>query len=175
LSSLVDVCVSEPAFLSKSFSDLFNLMLKISQNTNFSDENLREIGFEVTCSFVERKKKFFEKDKHKTRQFIEELFKYALEMDEEITEEWAVPKGDSYFDEEVISEEKVASSFSFLDRLLETYNSQFILPFISEIVIKLLENTSDYRYKYVALTSISNMLDHVEEIKDVEKIIPVNK
>jgi hypothetical protein len=36
-----------------------------------------------------------------------------------------------------------------------------------------LKNTSDFRYKYVGLTSISHMLDYVDDIKDVETIIPV--
>ena len=149
-------------------------MMKVSQNKEFDDENLRELGFEVVVSFCERKKAFFEKDTDKFKLFIEELFKYMLEMDEEVTEEWSTPAGESYFDEEVISEEKVATGISFLERLLECYSGKIMLPFISEIVLNFLKNTSDYRYKYIAFTTIVNMLDYVEDIKEIENIIPVS-
>ncbi len=105
--------------------------------------------------------------------FIEELFKYGLEMEESITDEWATPKGDSYFDEEVIHEEKVATTIECLQRLLEVFKSQEVLPYISEIVLNLLKNTNDFRYKYLALTSIANMMDYVDDMKDLENIIPV--
>jgi len=131
------------------------------------------MAFEVIVCFVERKKKFFEKDTDKLKLFIQELYKYGLEMDDEITEEWAIPKGDSYFDEEIISEEKVACALAFVERLSEVFSSKFFLPYISEIVLNLLKNTKDFRYKYLALSSISNMISFVDDIKDVESIIPV--
>lgn len=174
MASLADVCNCEPAVLNKSFSDLYTLMLKITQNKDFCEENIREMGFEVIVAFTERKKKFLDKDELKMKEFIQELYKYGLEMDEEITEDWAIPKGDSYFDEEVIYEEKVASSMAFLERLLEVFSSKTILPFISNIVLDLLKNTNDFRFKYLALISIGNMVDYVDDIKDIETVIPVN-
>ena len=147
-------------------------MIKVTQNQGLSD-NIREIGFEVIVSFVERKKKFFDKDNEKFKLFIQELFKYGLEMDEDITDEWATPKAESYFDEDIIMDEKVACSIALLERLLDIFSEEVILPYISEIVLNLLKNTSDFRYKYIALVSISHMVDYVDEIKDVESIIPV--
>jgi len=149
-------------------------MVKIAQHKDFSDENIREMAFEVVVCYIERKKNPFSKDPEKMKLFIQELYKYGLEMDEEITEEWATPKEESYFDEELIFEEKVASAVGFLERLLEMFSSQVILPHISEIVLNLLKNTTDYRYKYLGLTSISNMLDYVDDMKDIESILPVS-
>lgn len=147
-------------------------MLKIAEYKEFSDESLRDMAFEVVVSFIERKKKHF--DDTKLRSFIELLFRYGLEMEDEITEEWAIPSGESYLDEDVILEEKVSSAISFLERLMEVFSSNKILGIISEIVINLLNNTTDFRYKYLALTSISNMLDYVDDLKEVESIIDVS-
>ena len=147
-------------------------MIKIFQKKDYMDENIRELGFEVIVSLVERKNKLFSNDQTKLKQFIEELYKYALEMEKDITEDWATPTQNSYYDEDFIYEEKVSSAFSYIDRLVECLDYKLLLPLLSEIVLQLLANDKDWTFKYIALLSISQITCYIDDIALIENIIP---
>ena len=87
-------------------------MTKIMDKRDFADESLRELGYEIIISLAERIPKLLEKDQPRIKDFLEKLFKYSLEMDNEISNEWCSPKTESYFEEEFIPEESVSTTLS---------------------------------------------------------------
>jgi len=151
---------------------LFILMGKTAEVKDFSDEKIREMAFEVIVNLVERRNNLLVKDVTKLKTFIELLYKYALEMDTDVTEDWATPNSLSYFDEEFIFEENVSTAISFIDRLMEHLSCNFMLPHLSEIIIQLLNKTNDFRYKYIGLLSISQVMNNVDEMSTIENIFP---
>ena len=87
--SIIQMFSDETAFLFKPhFDDLFILMGKISECNKFMDEKLRDIGFEVIISLVEHKSSYLKETQFKV--LIQSLFKYALEIDKEIYDEWRI-------------------------------------------------------------------------------------
>jgi hypothetical protein len=170
LKSLTDISSSEPALFVKHFSDLYILMNKVYSKKDFVDENIRELGFEVIVNLVERKPKLFQNDPERLKAFLEELFKYALEMEKEVTEEWATPAQISYFEEDFIYEEKVNSAFSYIDRLVECLDYKFLLPYLSTIILQLLTNENDWRYKYIAFLCVSQVTCYVDDMTMIDTI-----
>ena len=148
-------------------------MSKIMDKKDFADTYLRELGYEVVVSLVERIPKLFEKDETKLKDFLEKLFKYSLEMDTEIEPEWCTPKTESYFEEEFIPEENVSTSLSILVRLIECLGKKFLLPYISEVVMQLIQNEKDWRYKYVAFMTIAQIVEFIDDMQNIENLMPV--
>ena len=148
-------------------------MGKIHEKTDFDDESIRILGFEILISIVEKKKELLSKDLAKVKVLIEQNFKYALEIDQEITSEWLYPKGESYLEEEIIEEEKVRTSMSFLERIIHIATPTEILPFISECVLTLLKNNGGWKFKYLALMTISQIAEHIQDLTQVEPILDV--
>jgi hypothetical protein len=145
-------------------------MSKVYEKTDFLDENIRELGFEVVVNLVERKPKLFLNDSDKVKAFLQALFKYAFEMEKEITDEWATPTQLSYFEEDFIYEEKVNAAFSYIDRLVECLDYKYLLPFLSEIILQLLANENDWRCKYVAFLSVSQVICYIDDMTVIESI-----
>ena len=149
-------------------------MGKIMDKKDFADTNLRELGYEVVISLVERIPKLFEKDETKLKDYLERLFKYSLEMDNDIDQEWCTPKTESYFEEEFIPEENVSTSLSIIVRMIECLGKKHFLPFVSEIVMNLIQNEKDWRYKYVAFMTIAQIVEFIDDMKNIENLLPVN-
>ncbi len=158
----------------KLFGDLFILMGKIHEKKDFDDESIRVLGFEILISIIEKKKELISKDLPKIKMLIEQNFKYALEIDLEISNEWLYPKGESYLEEEIIEEEKIRNSMSFLERIITFSSKKEILPFISECILTLLKNDSEWKFKYLALMTISQIAEHIEDLSHIEPILDVN-
>lgn len=172
LKAITDICCSEPVLFKKSFGDLFTLMMKIAAKKDYTDEHIREMGFEVIVNLVERRTNLFVKDDSKTKAFIDQVYQYALEMDKEITDEWATPVTTSYVEEEFIFEENVSACFSFVDRLIEHLGDKYMLPLLREIIMNLLGAEKDFRYRYIGLLSISQMISYVDDMSIIENIFP---
>lgn len=149
-------------------------MSKIMDKKDFADANLRELGYEVVISIVERIPKLFEKDDIKLKDYLSRLFKYSLEMDNEIDQEWCTPKTESYFEEEFIPEENVSMTLSIMVRMIECLGKKMFLPFISEIVMNLIQNDKDWRFKYVAFMTIAQIVEFIDDMNNIENLMPVN-
>jgi hypothetical protein len=145
-------------------------MSKVYGKEDFIDENIRELGFEVIVNLVERKPKLLLNDPEKVKHILEQLFKYALEMDKEVTDDWATPTQLSYFEEDFIYEEKVNSAFSYIDRLVECLDYKFLLPYLSTIILQLLSNENDWRHKYIALLSVSQVTCYIDDMTLIDSI-----
>lgn len=146
-------------------------MVKIIEKKDYLDEKIRDIGFEVIVKFAERVPSVLQKDSEKLSHFVELIYKYALEMEKEITDEWCTPKENDYLDEEIITDDKLSSAFSFLDRLILRLKDETLVE-LQKIISKLLEVQGDYSYKYIALLSISEITNHVDDISHIESILP---
>ena len=172
--AIIEMSNSSSAFLFKPhFTDLFILMGKITEKNDFDDEHLRELGFEVIIGLIEVKPNFLKGDDEKTKVFVEAIYKYGLTMEKEITDDWATPNQDSYFDEELIYEKEVASAVSFLERLVDSIGEETMLPVISQCISGLIENTQDWRYKYVGIMSFKQIIGHCDDMVTIDKMFPV--
>lgn len=163
--AFIEMCTESTVFLFKPFfSDLFILMGKISEKKDYDDDNIRELAYEVVVNLIEYKPNLFSNDQERLKVFVEALFKYALEMDKEIEEEWATPSQLSYFDMETIYEKEVNCAITFVERLIDTLSPSVMLPILSDYVTKLVANEQDFRYKYLGIMIFKVIITHVDDM-----------
>jgi len=149
-------------------------MTKVIEKNDLMDEKIREFAFDVITNTVERSPKLFSKDTEKLNHFFELLFKYALELEKDISEEWLNPSFGNYIEDET-TEEKPKIVFSFIYRLNETLTSKIVLVQIQKIIEKLFSAPGDdFRFKYVALLSILEIANLIEDdLSLFENIFPI--
>ena len=172
LDSIQDLSNCEPKILRKSFNDIFILMGKIVQDKE-ADDNLREISFEIIVSLIEGIPKLLEKDNEKLKLFVQNLFKYAMELDQTIDDEWLNPNRNTYISDEFIPEQKLDEASSLLTRLFEHVDEEKLLKITSENIIELIKHSSDeqWKYKYIAYITIAEIAEYIKDIATIEKLI----
>ena len=174
LFALSDLAQVQPAMLKKHFQDIMILMGKIIENKKLDDDALRGVAFEVIVSIIESHPKVIVDDKEKLKLLINSIYRYAMEIEEDIDEEWLTPKSLSLSEEEFIPEEKLDEALSLIDRIILGCSSKLVLPIISQIVMELLNHKNEsWKYKYIAYISVGKIANYVKKIKDIEQIIPI--
>ena len=174
LFALSDLAQVQPAMLKKNFQDIMILMGKIIENKKLEDDAIRGVAFEVIVSIIESHPKVICDDKEKLNLLINSIYRYAMEIDEEIDDEWLTPKSLSLSEEEFIPEEKLDEALSLIDRIILGCKSKVVLPIISQIVMELLNHKPDsWKYKYIAYISVVKIANYVKDIKDIDQIIPI--
>ena len=174
LFALSDLAQIQPAMLKKNFQDIMILMGKIIENKTLEDDALRGVAFEVIVTIIESHPKVISNDLKKLELLINSIYRYAMEMDETIDDDWLTPKSLSISDEEFIPEEKLDEALSLIERIIIGCKSKVVLPIISKIVMELLSHKEEsWKYKYIAYISVGKIASYVEEIKQIEQIIPI--
>ena len=170
LDSIQDLSISEPKILRKNFNDIFILMGKIIEEQSF-DENIREIGFEILVSLIEKMHKII--DDEKLKLFIQSLFKYAMELDQVIDDEWLRPSSISFISDEFIPEHKLDEACSLLSRLFEVFGPEKMIQITSQNIIELINHSSekDWKFKYIAYITVAEILGFIKELSTIEKLI----
>ena len=171
LESLNDLSNCEPKILRKSFADIFILMGKIIEKKEI-DDSLREISFELLVALIEGTPKVIEKDNEKLTTLVQALFKYAMEIDSTIDEDWKRPSTEIYISDEFIPEEKLDEVCSLIKRLLEALETEELLQIISKNVMELLSHSGeDWKFKYIAYITIAEIVEYAEDLSKIKSII----
>ena len=172
LDSIQDLSNIEPKILRKNFNDIFILMGKIVQDKE-ADDNLREIAFEIIVSLIEEMPKILEKEDEKLKLLVQNIFKYAMELDQNIDDEWLNPNPITFISDEFIPEKKLDEATSLLTRLFEVVNEDKILKFTSDNIIELISHSSDeqWKYKYIAYITIAEIAGFIKDIESIQKLI----
>ena len=175
LFALSDLAQIQPAMLKKNFRDIMILMGKIIENKNLDEDALRGVAFEVIISIIEVHPEVIVNDKEKLVMLINSIYRYAMEIDEEIDEDWLTPKSLSITEMDFIPEEKLDEALSLIDRIIiGSKKKKILLPLISKIVMELLNHKQDsWKYKYIAYVSVGKIANYIDEIKEIEQIIPI--
>jgi len=172
LDVLAAMCQEYPIMFKKHFGDIFILMGKLIEKKDDIADNIRELAFEVILSLATKYPKLI-KENEKMKILLELIFKYALEMDDEVPAEWLNPKSDSLINEDVIPEEKLHSSLLLIERLLENGDNQKqVLGLIADIVFMFIKNESHWRYKYIGFMVVSQICESIDDIKNICHIFP---
>ena len=170
LDSLEDLATRVPEILKKNFENIYLLTGKIIEGKNF-DEKIREIGFDILISLIEKYNKIL--DDSKLAILVQSLFKYAMELDQTIDEEWLHPNVTSFISDEFIPEHKLDEACSLLSRLFKVINEEKMMQLTSQNIMELINHSSekDWKYKYIAYISVAEIMTYIKEINSIEKLI----
>jgi len=159
-----------PLMLKKHFNDLFILMGRIVEKKDFLDENIRELSLEIIVTLVEKYPSLLSKNIENSKTLIELIFKYANEIEDSVSSEWLNPKLKN--NDELIEEEKLEASITFISRLTATFKSDNkFFGLVADIVMLYLSNESHWKYKYIGYSTVSRMAQDVDDIEDLTAII----
>ena len=172
LDSIQDLSNCEPKILRKNFNDIFILMGKIIEDKE-AEDNLREIAFEIIVSIIEGIPKILDKDNEKLKLFVQSLFKYAMELDQTIDDDWLNPNKITFISDEFIPERKLDEACSLLTRLFEVVDEEKLLKITSDNIIELINHSSDdqWKYKYIAYITIAEIAGYIKEIDPIKNLI----
>ena len=175
LDAIKDLSNCEPKILKTYFGDIFILMGKISQDVEV-EENAREMGYEVIVTLIEAMPKLITDAKdgdEKLKIFVQSLFKYAMEMDQNIDEDWLNPSKIEYISDEFIPEKKLDEATSLLSRLFEIVDEEKCLKLVSDNIIELINHSSekDWKYRYIAYISVAEFAENIKELSSIKKLI----
>lgn len=171
--AISDLASAEPNILRKSFNDLFILLGKVSENKDLSEQSLRELAFEIIVTLIESSPTLISDDKQKLETLIKMLFKYALEMETELTEEWTTPKTLSFLEEDVVPEPQLQLALGMVERICDRVDPENILKILVSIVQDLLGNQSnDWKFKYTAFMIITSMCEEITDIAEIKNVLP---
>ena len=170
LDSIEDLSVSEPKILRKNFNDIFILMGKIFEEKSF-EENIREISFEILVAVIEKIPKIINDECLKV--LVQSLFKYAMEIDQTIDDEWLHPDSVTFISDEFIPEHKLDEACSLLNRLFEVIDQGKMLQLTSQNIMELINHSSekDWKYKYIAYITVAEIMGFIHELSTIEKLI----
>ena len=170
LDSIKDLSIAEPKILRKNFKDIFILMGKIFEEKSF-EENIREISFEIIVAIIEKIPKVINDEDLKV--LVQSLFKYAMELDQTIDDEWLHPDSTTFISDEFIPEHKLDESCSLLNRLFEVIDQDKMIQLTSANIMELINHSSekDWKYKYIAYITVAEILGFIKELSTIEKLI----
>jgi hypothetical protein len=145
-------------------------MGKIFEEKEF-EENIREISFEIIISIIEKIPKII--DDEKLKILVQSLFKYAMELDQEIDDEWLHPNSISFISDEFIPEHKLDEMCSLLTRLFEKISDEKMIQLTSQNIMELINHSSekDWKYKYIAYITVAEILGFIKELTTIEKLV----
>ena len=170
LDSLEDLATRVPEILKKNFENIYILMGKIIEEKDF-DEKIREICFDIIISIIEKYPKIL--DDKKLSILVQSLFKYAMELEQIIDNDWLYPNITSFISDEFIPEHKLDEACSLLSRLFKKCSEDKMLQLTSENIMELINHSSekDWKYKYIAYISVAEIITFIKEINTIEKLI----
>ena len=170
LDSLEDLATRLPEILKKNFENIYILMGKIIEEKNF-DEKIREIGFDIIVSIIEKYPKII--DDNKLAILVQSLFKYAMELEQIIDNDWLCPNITSFISDEFIPEHKLDEACSLLSRLFKVCSEDKMMQLTSQNIMELINHSSekDWKYKYIAYISVAEIMSFIKEINSIEKLI----
>ena len=174
LFALSDLAQVQPALLKKNFKDIFILMGKIIEKKDYDEDSIRGVAYEVILGIIDKHPKVISEDEKQLTLLINSIYRYAMEIEDTIDDDWLTPKSVSLIEEEFIPEEKLDEAVSLIERLILSCKKKTVLPIIYNIIMELLSHTADsWKYKYISYVSVGKIADFVDEIKELEKIIPI--
>ena len=172
LFSLSDLAQTQPIMLKKSFSDIYILMGKIIERKDLDEDSMRSVSYEVLLSIIEKYPKVISDDEERLKLLINSIFKYGMEFDEEIDDDWLTPKSLSLSDEDFIPEAKLDEALSLIDRLIISVKEKVALPIVSNIIMELLNHQNEnWKYKYIAYTSVGKISNYIDDLKTIENMV----
>lgn len=91
MGKLIDVCLVSPHFVKRKFNDLIHVMGRVRELDPDQNSNLKVESVECLVNVIEKYQDLVEKDDNTLRKVVELIFKNMVEIEDQISPEWASP------------------------------------------------------------------------------------
>eukprot|EP00331_Platyophrya_macrostoma_P020884 CAMPEP_0176475722 /NCGR_PEP_ID=MMETSP0127-20121128/43759_1 /TAXON_ID=938130 /ORGANISM="Platyophrya macrostoma, Strain WH" /LENGTH=1056 /DNA_ID=CAMNT_0017871339 /DNA_START=179 /DNA_END=3349 /DNA_ORIENTATION=+ len=171
LQNVIDLIEIEANFLVKNFDYFFQTMQKICGVKKVEDEGIKGMAIQSICAFAEREPKLFENNPKVLSAYLEMLLAYMIETSEDPDKDWENPQsGYMEVNNEDSSSSGIKHGCEVIHSLAECIGQQVLMKTLATLVRQMLLG-SDWRYKYVALMSLSELGKHIGDLDDLTPIV----
>ena len=163
LEALLDLAEAEPHFYSQHFDTMMSFLADVfGLETSLG---VKSLTVEMMVSLVERKPKLIRGNETRSKVLLEKVFMLMVSVDAEVEESWSrPPEGfQDKDDAEEIEIDYAQTGRKCISRLMESVGDEHLFPYLTTAVQTLLANETDWRMKYSALMTISELGQYVED------------
>ena len=177
MESLVTIAETEAKFFYESFEVAVEFMERVfALNVDFG---VKSLAVEMIVCVAERKHKLMSGNQALCQRVLEKIFRLMLSVDKEVDETWLRPpegykeREDEDEDEDEIEIDYAKIGRKIIQRLLEALGDIYLLPLVIAAIQNLLQDTSDWRSKYAALMTTSQLGQFIGEPDKIAGLIPI--
>jgi len=172
---LITIAETEPKFYCEEFDVLLEFLQRVFHLQ--TDSGVKSLVLETVVHVVGRKPKLLRSDTQRCVKVLDAVFALMLSVELAVEEGWLRPP-EGFQDREV--EEEDAEDIDYaktgrrvVTRLLETVGEVCLLPLVLSAVRSLLSDGSDWRKKYTALLTLSQLGPFIADPEKVADLIPL--
>ena len=177
MENLVTIAETEAKFFYESFEIAVEFMERVfGLNVDFG---LKSLTLEMITCVAERKHKLMSGNQALCQRVLEKIFRLMLSVDKEVDATWLRPpegykeREDEDEDEDEIEIDYAKIGRKVIQRLLESIGDTYLLPLVIAAIQNLLQDTSDWRNKYAALMTASQLGQFIGEPEKIAGLIPI--
>lgn len=172
---LITIAETEPKFYCETFDVLLEFMQHVFQLQ--TDAGLKSLVLETVVHVVGRKPKLLKSQEQRCVKVLDAVFALMLSVEPAVEEGWLRPP-EGFQDREVEEEDSEDIDYAkvgrrVVTRLLEAVGEACLLPLVLSAVRNLLKDGSDWRKKYTALLTLSQLGPFIADTEKVADLIPL--
>ena len=173
--SLVTIAETEPKFYCESVDILLEFMQKVFSLQ--TDSGVKSLILETVVHTVGRKPKLLLLSTDRCVKVLEAVFSLMCSVEPTVDPGWLHPP-EGFQDRDIELEDAEDIDYAktgrrLVVRLLETVGEGCLLPLVLQAVRHLLEDSVDWRKKYTALLTLSQLGPFIAEPEKVTALIPI--
>ncbi|CAG9313658.1 unnamed protein product [Blepharisma stoltei] len=177
LKNLRDLAETEPKFFKGRIQIAYEFVDRVC---NLQTENLgiKHLSLEFIVALAGRLHKEFQEKKEIAVNLCTKIFQTMISIDEEVDPAWACP-AEGFEEPDDEEEEGVEIDYAKLGRkqltsMIEGVGESFLLPTVLGLIQTALTTPSeDWRIKYAALMTISELGQFIEESEKIAELVPI--
>ena len=175
VENLVTIAETEPKFYYPSFDLLIEFMERVF---GLPVENgVKSLVLEIVVHVVDRKPKLLRTDQQRCVKVLDAVFRLMLSADTEVEESWLRPpegfQEKEFEDEDSLDIDYAKTGRRVINRLIESVGDRTLLPLVLSAVRSLLIDVSDWRKKYTALMTLSQLGQFIGEPDKIADLVPI--
>lgn len=177
MENLVTISETEAKFFYESFEVAVEFMERVfALNVDFG---LKSLALEMIACVAERKHKLMSSNQALCQRVLDKIFRLMLSVDKEVDATWLRPpegykeREDEDEDEDEIEIDYAKIGRKVIQRLIESIGDTYLLPLVIAAIQTLLQDNSDWRSKYAALMTSSQLGQFIEDPEKIAGLIPI--
>lgn len=177
MENLVTIAETEAKFFYDSFEIAVEFMERVfALNVDFG---LKSLALQMITCVAERKHKLMSGNQALCQRVLDKIFRLMLSVDKEVDSTWLrPPEGYKERDDEDEDEDEIEIDYAkigrkVIQRLLESIGDTYLLPLVIAAIQTLLQDSSDWRNKYAALMTTSQLGQFIGEPDKIAGLIPI--
>jgi hypothetical protein len=176
LENLTDMADAETKYFKQNLALCYQLTEHILQK-DVEDLGVKYMALEFIVTIAEKSSKLLQQNKEMCTQLVSLIFRLMTSIEYEIDEAWARPK-EGFQDrndeeDEEVDIDYVKRGIKLVARLVENIGDANMMPVVLPFIQQALSDSQDWRLKYSALMTMSELCAYISEPEKIAELVPI--